>query len=68
MVGDINLFFNDMDNRHSAEVEIMIAEADCRRKGYAKEALQLMMQYAIDFLAVKHFSAKVSHEEQSVIF
>ena len=25
MVGDVNLFFNDIDDRYSAEVEIMVA-------------------------------------------
>lgn len=26
MVGDVNVFMNDLDNPHMAEVEIMIAE------------------------------------------
>lgn len=34
MVGDVNLFFNDHDDPHSAEIEIMIA-------GKSKEAFLL---------------------------
>lgn len=26
MVGDVNIFMNDLDNPHMAEIEIMIAE------------------------------------------
>ncbi|PFH48042.1 hypothetical protein AMATHDRAFT_76923 [Amanita thiersii Skay4041] len=60
MVGDVNMFLSgtrppppqiqeavDGDEEDfSAEVEIMIAEPDYRRRGLAYEALQLMLSYA----------------------
>jgi RimJ/RimL family protein N-acetyltransferase len=45
MAGDVNLFFNDDEDATNCEIEIMIAEAKYRRKGFAREALQLMMAY-----------------------
>lgn len=45
MAGDVNLFFNDYDDAHSCEMEIMIAEPKYRRKGFAREAVALMMAY-----------------------
>jgi len=46
MAGDVNLFLNDPDgNKTVAEIEIMVAEKSCRRRGFGKEALLLMMQY-----------------------
>ncbi len=52
MIGDVNLFFNDNEDPHSAELEIMIAEEGARGKGIGKEALQLMMRYGIGDLKV----------------
>jgi RimJ/RimL family protein N-acetyltransferase len=53
MVGDVNLFFSDVDDDNSptsptrqAEIDIMIAEPDARRKGIGREACCLMMLYA----------------------
>ncbi|KAJ8515917.1 hypothetical protein ONZ45_g6715 [Pleurotus djamor] len=56
MIGDVNLFLkgaqssdgtqNDEEDSFEAEVEIMIAEQDFRRKGLALETLQLMLGYA----------------------
>ena len=50
MAGDVNIFLSqdgaDGPAHTQAELEIMIAEPSARRKGYAKEALQLMMAYA----------------------
>ena len=47
MAGDVNLFFNDHDDPHACEVEIMIAEEKYRRHGFAEEAVQLMMAYGM---------------------
>jgi len=47
MVGDVNLFFNDVDHPHTAEVELMIAEPTFRRKGIGKQALSMMLLYGV---------------------
>ena len=39
MLGDVNLFLNDRDDPCNAEIEIMIAEKQSQRKGFAREAL-----------------------------
>lgn len=59
MVGDVNLYMNDADETTAAELEIMIAEKDCRGKGLGREAVQLMMAYAIDHLNISKFRAKI---------
>lgn len=46
MAGDVNMFLNDPDGDLSiAEVEIMVAEPSCRRRGLGREAVVLMMAY-----------------------
>ena len=50
MAGDVNLFLNDPEDRHSAEIEVMIAEPLSRGKGLAYEALVLLMLYAVTHL------------------
>ncbi|KAG0284377.1 N-acetyltransferase 9 [Linnemannia gamsii] len=67
MVGDVNLFFNDHDDPHSAEIEIMIAESSYRRKGMGLEALRMMMTYAYQSLGTKRITAKISTENKSSI-
>ena len=47
MAGDINLFFNDYDDPQACELDIMIAEKKYRRKGFAEEAVQLLMAYGV---------------------
>lgn len=59
MCGDVNLFFNNIDNENDVEIEVMIAERDCQRKGFAREAVLLMMRYGIT-LGVQRFYAKIS--------
>ncbi len=55
MSGDVNLYFNDPDDRAVAEIEVMVAEPRSRRKGIAREALQLMMAFAVARLGVTRF-------------
>ncbi|ETK85675.1 hypothetical protein, variant 3 [Phytophthora nicotianae CJ01A1] len=59
MAGDVNLFFNDYDDPHACEMEIMIAEEKYRRKGFAMEAVKLMMAYATSKLNVTRFICKI---------
>ncbi|KAF9114411.1 N-acetyltransferase 9 [Mortierella sp. AM989] len=67
MVGDVNLFFNDHDDPHSAEIEIMIADPDYRRKGMGLEALCMMITYAYCSLGTTRITAKISTENKGSI-
>ncbi|KAI8808841.1 N-acetyltransferase 9-like protein [Cladochytrium replicatum] len=60
MIGDVNLFFNDQDDPHTAELEIMIAETSFRGQGAGSEAAALMMLYALNKLGVNKFVVKAS--------
>lgn len=62
MAGDVNLFFNDADDPACAEIEIMVAEASCRRRGVASQALLLMMHYAARELGTRRFVAKIGED------
>jgi len=58
MAGDVNLFLND-SHQDIAEIEIMIAEASCRRNGLGKEALLTMMNYGVTKLGIQKYEAKI---------
>jgi RimJ/RimL family protein N-acetyltransferase len=60
MIGDVNMFFNDYENPHAAELEIMIAEEAFRGKGIGKEAICLMMHYGFTKLNVNKFFVKIN--------
>lgn len=57
MAGDVNLYMNEGDE--GAEIEVMIAEVESRRRGLARDALTLMMAYANEKLEVERFVAKI---------
>lgn len=61
MIGDVNLFFNNIDNNAEAEVEVMIAEQNMRGQGLGKEAVQTMMYYGQKILNVEKFSVKIGY-------
>jgi RimJ/RimL family protein N-acetyltransferase len=61
MAGDVNLFLNDPDDDKTiAEIEVMIAEPNCRRKGLGKEAIILMMLYGHKVLGIRRFYCKIN--------
>lgn len=47
MVGDVNLFLNDADDRQMAEIEVMIAEQKCRGRGLGRESVLAMIFYGM---------------------
>lgn len=63
MAGDVNLYLlpdEDEDEEQGlAEIEVMIAEQNSRRKGLAKNALWLMMAFVTLHLPVRTFVAKI---------
>jgi hypothetical protein len=67
MIGDVNLFLNDPYDRHSAEIEVMIAEPEARRNGHATLALSAIMQLGVTHLNIKTYIAKISFENMSSI-
>ncbi|GAN05913.1 N-acetyltransferase 9 isoform X2 [Mucor ambiguus] len=61
MIGDVNIFFNDQDQDPTfGEIEVMIAEPDYRRTGRGREALKIIMGYALQVIGLKTFHAKIS--------
>ncbi|KAF7824902.1 N-acetyltransferase 9-like protein [Senna tora] len=65
MVGDVNIFMNDLDNPHTAEIEIMIAEPKSRGKGLGKETVMMMMAFAIEKLGINIFRAKIGESNEA---
>ncbi|RXH90086.1 hypothetical protein DVH24_032443 [Malus domestica] len=75
MIGDVNLYMNDLDDPHMGEIEIMIAEQkrylpllpsdgkkQNRGKGLGKESALMMMAFAIENLAIHIFRAKIGEQ------
>ncbi|XP_073024789.1 GCN5-related N-acetyltransferase 9-like isoform X2 [Primulina eburnea] len=65
MVGDVNIFMNDLDDSHIAEIEIMIAESKSRGKGLAKESVLLMMEFAVKNFGILIFRAKIGESNDA---
>ncbi|KAK1317115.1 hypothetical protein QJS10_CPA05g01011 [Acorus calamus] len=59
MAGDVNIYMNDPDHLRVAEIEIMIAEQKSRGKGLGKEAVLMMMTFAIKKFDIQRFRAKI---------
>ena len=67
MIGDVNLFWSDLDEPSTAEIEVMIGVGECRGRGLAPLALCLMMAYGLLHLKIDKFRAKIlDHNEPSI--
>jgi RimJ/RimL family protein N-acetyltransferase len=69
MCGDVNAFLTKQDDPDEpnygcivAEMEVMIAEEKSRRKGIAKEAVLLLMNYVKNELNVNCFEVKINED------
>ncbi|XP_052178247.1 uncharacterized protein LOC127792008 isoform X2 [Diospyros lotus] len=65
MVGDVNIYMNDLDDSEMAEIEIMIAEPKSRGKGLGKEAILMMMRFAIENFSIHVFRAKIGESNEA---
>ena len=64
MAGDVNLYLHQWDESGHAEIEVMIAQEEFRRQGFAREAIMLMMQYGLEHLNIHRFYAKINQSNQ----
>uniref|UniRef100_A0A7S0RSD7 N-acetyltransferase domain-containing protein n=1 Tax=Chlamydomonas leiostraca TaxID=1034604 RepID=A0A7S0RSD7_9CHLO len=67
MAGDVNIYVNDPEDRGTVEIEVMVAELGCRRKGIAREAVTLMMAFAVQRLGVTRARAKILDDNEPSI-
>ncbi|CAI9099304.1 OLC1v1036099C1 [Oldenlandia corymbosa var. corymbosa] len=67
MVGDVNIYMNDLDDAKVAEVEIMIAETKSRGKGVGKESVLMMMAFAVENFGIQAFQAKIGESNTASI-
>ncbi|XP_057955575.1 GCN5-related N-acetyltransferase 9 isoform X2 [Malania oleifera] len=65
MVGDVNLYMNDLDDPHLGEIEIMIAEPKSRGKGLGEEAVLMMMAFAVKDFHIHTFHAKIGESNEA---
>lgn len=64
LVGDVNMYLHARDESGSCEIEVMVGAAQHRRRGLAKEALQLMMRFGVEQLRITRFYAKINKSNE----
>ena len=68
MIGDVNVFLQlDDEGMRVGELEVMIAEPSFRGCGRGKEALLLLIKYAVDSLKVDKLVAKIGFSNAASI-
>lgn len=67
MVGDVNIYMNDLEDLKTGEIEIMIAEPKSRGKGLGKESVLMMMTFAVQNLGINIFRAKIGESNKASI-
>lgn len=67
MVGDVNLYLVADSRPPQAEIEVMVADTQSRRKGIATAALECMMAFAAEKLSIESFVAKILDDNHASI-
>ncbi|CAD6215708.1 GSCOCG00000519001-RA-CDS [Cotesia congregata] len=67
MIGDTNLYLNDIEEPFTAECEIMIAEKCARGQKMGWEALILILRYGIEALKINKYRAKIKIDNEKSI-
>lgn len=70
LVGDANLFIQlgeEGESNRVAELDVMIAEPEFRKRGIASKAIELLMEFARSQLGIGHFVVKILQENQASI-
>ncbi|KAL7602488.1 hypothetical protein Lser_V15G24919 [Lactuca serriola] len=65
MVGDVNIYMNDLEDSNLAEIEIMIAEPKSRGKGLGMESVLMMTVFAIENHKINTFRAKIGDSNEA---
>ncbi|XP_071716873.1 GCN5-related N-acetyltransferase 9 isoform X3 [Rutidosis leptorrhynchoides] len=65
MVGDVNIYMNDLEDSHLAEIEIMIAEPKSRCKGLGMQTVLMMLVFAIENHKINTFRAKIGYSNEA---
>ncbi|GKB68906.1 N-acetyltransferase 9-like protein [Tanacetum coccineum] len=65
MIGDVNVYMNDVEDSHLGEIEIMIAEPKSRGKGLGKESVLMMLVFAIENHKINTFRAKIGDSNEA---
>ncbi|KAL4588934.1 hypothetical protein LXL04_001834 [Taraxacum kok-saghyz] len=66
MIGDVNIYMNDLEDSNLAEIEIMIAEPKrSRGKGLGKESVLMMTVFAIENHKINTFRAKIGDSNEA---
>ncbi|KAJ0493790.1 putative transcription regulator GNAT family [Helianthus annuus] len=65
MVGDVNMYMNDLEDAQLGEIEIMIAEPKSRGNGLGKESVLMMLVFAIENHRINTFRAKIGDSNEA---
>ncbi|KAL4568712.1 hypothetical protein LXL04_024327 [Taraxacum kok-saghyz] len=66
MVGDVNIYMNDLEDSNLAEIEIMIAEPKrSRGEGLGMESVLMMTVFAIENHKINTFRAKIGDSNEA---
>ena len=65
MIGDVNVFLNVDEDPSIAELDVMIAQVECRGHGYGKEIVLLMVHYCRTQLNISTFYCKINKNNKS---